>query len=125
MLRGKFIGNILRRYQAFFDERPSMSMKHNYASSTFVWACDTPFAKKPIFDAEDLLYDYSCVLDTTITRENYKDFIKDPCHGVIARPIANINSEKAEEVMKNNMYALLRYDQLMDKAKTLKSIMEE
>ena len=119
MNRGDFISKILRRYAAFYDERvASFAIQFN-------WKWDTLFAKKPLFSADSILYDYSALLDMEVNKENYEKFLRDPCMGVKTFEISKVSYSQAEEIMLHNMQALERFEKLISKAETIKSIMEE
>lgn len=124
MNRGDFISKILRRYAAFYDERPCPT-EHRSVAIQFNWKWDTLFANKPLFTADSILYDYSALLDMEVNRENYEKFLRDPCMGVKAFEISKVSYSKAEEIMLRNLQAHERFEKLLAKAEKIKSIMEE
>lgn len=123
MKRGEFISNILKRYSAFYREILSVKTGSNLPGKTFLWAYDTAFPNKPIFTVDDELYDYSGLLNININADNYKSFIEDA--GITYYNINKLSKEHAEKIMENNIMAVLRLEKLLQKADTIKSIVEE
>lgn len=123
MKRGDFIGDVLKRYCAFYKTITVQRENSGLVGLSFLFKSDTVIPNRPIFTVNDELYDYSNLLNVKIDESNYNTFMKDA--GIQIFNIHSVSRKRAETIMENNIMAILRLEKMFEKANLIKSIKEE